>query len=314
MALTIKNLVDDFQLQVVSGAEGLNTELSSSQLSRPGIELAGLFDYFEHDRIQLFGSKEVTFFGWLNASDQEIRVNMLFERRPPAFVFSKHVDIPDVFVHKGNDYNIPILKSSLRTSALAARLYQYLFAKLAPRESVHGTLLDINGVGVLMRGESGIGKSEVALELVRRGHQLVADDRVDMYQREPGIVIGEAPEILKHYLEIRGIGLVNVVKLFGASAYKEDKTIMLVVDLMHWDDKQDYDRLGIDDPTYRLFDTDVAHARIPITAARSVSTLVEVAAMNARLKFLGTHMAREFADNLSQTIDRKNLSNKSKNS
>ncbi|MFP4286166.1 MAG: HPr(Ser) kinase/phosphatase [Candidatus Izemoplasmataceae bacterium] len=306
MALSVRTLVDDFKLDVVSGERGLDKEISLSQLSRPGIELAGLFDFYEHGRIQLLGSKEVTFFWWLNEQDQEIRVNMLFEKIPPAFIFSRHVDIPEVFIRKGNDYGIPVLKSDNRTSELASRLYQYLFAKLAPRKSIHGTLLDISGVGVLIRGQSGIGKSEVALELVRRGHQLVADDRVDVYEREKGLVIGEAPDILRHYLEIRGIGLVNVMKLFGASAYKEDKTIMLIIDLVHWDDDYDYDRLGIEDQKEKLFDTEIAYARIPITAARSVSTLVEVAAMNARLKYMGTHMAQEFMEALSKEIDSKN--------
>ncbi|MFU8786129.1 MAG: HPr kinase/phosphorylase, partial [Candidatus Izemoplasmataceae bacterium] len=175
--LTVQTLVNDFKLEVVSGEVGLSREIPQSQLSRPGIELAGLFDFYEHDRIQLLGSKEITFFWWLNEQDQEIRVNMLFEQMPPAFIFSTHVEIPEVFIRKGHDFGVPILKSEQRTSALASRLYQYLFAKLAPRKSLHGTLLDISGVGVLIRGESGIGKSEVALELVRRGHQLVADDR-----------------------------------------------------------------------------------------------------------------------------------------
>ncbi|MFH5882308.1 HPr(Ser) kinase/phosphatase [Liberiplasma polymorphum] len=308
--LTVQTLVNDFKLEVVSGEVGLSREIPQSQLSRPGIELAGLFDFYEHDRIQLLGSKEITFFWWLNEQDQEIRVNMLFEQMPPAFIFSTHVEIPEVFIRKGHDFGVPILKSEQRTSALASRLYQYLFAKLAPRKSLHGTLLDISGVGVLIRGESGIGKSEVALELVRRGHQLVADDRVDVYQKEEGLVIGEAPDLLKNYLEIRGIGLVNVVKLFGASAYKEDKTVMLIVELVHWDEHFDYDRLGIEDTTEKIFDTEIPYAKIPITAARSVSTLVEVAAMNARLKFMGTHMARDFMEALSTEIDKKNKSKK----
>ena len=303
--MTIRQLVKDFKLDVLSGEVGIENTLNQSQLSRPGIELAGLFDFYEEDRIQLLGSKEVTFFWWLSKEDQEIRVNMLFERRPPAFIFSQNVEVPEVFLRKGEEYGIPILKSHQRTSALASDLYQYLFARFAPRKSLHGTLVDIHGVGVLIRGESGIGKSEVALELVRRGHQLVADDRVDIYQRDLGLIIGEAPEILKQYLEIRGIGLVNVVKLFGASAYKEDKTIMLIVDLVHWDDDFDYDRLGIEDKYEKMFDTHVALAKIPITAARSVSTLVEVAAMNARLKYMGTHMAKEFTDALAKNIEEK---------
>ncbi len=306
MGLIVNDLIAEFKLEIVSGESGLNTNIKNPQLTRPGIELAGLFDFFEDDRVQIFGSKEVTFFGWLSQEDQEIRVEMLFERQPPAFIFSKHVEVPDVFIRMGNKYNVPVLKSYLKTSELFSKLYQYLYGKLAPRKSIHGTLVDINGVGVIIKGKSGVGKSEVALELVRRGHQLVADDRVDVYQKEVGNLVGEAPKLLREHLEIRGIGIVNVVKLFGASAYKENKNIMLIVELMQWEDDVEYDRLGLDAQTETIFDTEVVSVKIPITAARSVPSLVEVAAMNARLKFLGTNMAKDFTDAISNEIKNKN--------
>jgi HPr kinase/phosphorylase len=195
-----------------------------------------------------------------------------------------------------------VCKSSKKTSSLISSLYIFLNNKLAPRKTLHGTLLDVSGVGVLIRGKSGLGKSEVALELVRRGHQLVADDRVDIYQREMGIIVGEAPDILKKYLEIRGIGIVNVVKLFGVKAYKENKKIMLVVDLELWDDTLSYDRLGIEDEKTTFFDSEVSYVRIPVSEGRNVASLVEVAAMNARLKFLGTNSALEFAQELEEMI------------
>ncbi|MFW5914052.1 MAG: HPr(Ser) kinase/phosphatase [Bacillota bacterium] len=305
MHITIEQLVNDYNMKVVSGKEGLSGKIEDSQLTRPGLELAGLFDFFEQNRVQIFGSKEVTFYGWLNDEDKNIRVDMLFQRRPPAFVFSKHVEVPDLFKHKGDEYGIPVLKSSMRTSELFSSLYQYLFAKLAPRRTLHGTLVDISGVGVLLRGKSGIGKSEVALELVRRGHQLVADDRVDYYEREIGNIIGEAPKLLAKHLEIRGVGIVNVVKLFGASAFKENKRIMLIVDLVSFEKDNDYDRLGLNIQTEKLFETDVTHMTIPVTAARSVASLVEVAALNARLHFLGTNMAKEFTDSLDNEIKEK---------
>lgn len=305
MALTVQHLIDDYRLELISGKRGVDREITKPQVSRPGIELAGLFDFYEHDRIQVFGSKEVAFFGWLNDNDQEIRVDMLFQKQPPTFIFSTNAEIPDVFVRKGEQYDIPILKSNKKTSALLSSLYDYLSAKLSPRQSLHGTLVDISGVGVMIRGKSGIGKSEVALELIRRGHQLVADDRVDIYQRELGIVVGEAPEILRRYLEIRGIGIVNVVKMFGAKAFKENKKIMLIVDLEPWDQKSDYDRLGLENYTIRLFDTDVAHVRIPISEGRNVATLVEAAAVNSRLKYLGEHSAQDFSDALDDYLRQK---------
>ncbi len=153
-------------------------------------------------------------------------------------------------------------------------LYQYLSSKISDRQSLHGTLVDISGVGVLIRGKSGLGKSEVALELVRRGHQLVADDRVDIYQRELGIVVGEAPDILKEYLEIRGIGILNIVKLFGAKAYKENKKVMLVVDLEKWDPKKDYDRLGISDETIQLWSS-VISSELPLEYQKHLHLLAQ---------------------------------------
>jgi len=305
MNITVGQLVKDYKLELVSGQSGIDNEISKPQVSRPGIELAGLFDFYEHDRIQVLGSKEVHFFGWLNQQDQEIRVDMLFQAKPPMFVFSKHADIPDVFIRKGNEYNIPVTKSNKKTSALLSSLYLYLSATLAERMSLHGTLVDISGVGVLMRGKSGLGKSEVALELVRRGHQLVADDRVDIYQREMGVVVGEAPDLLRKYLEIRGIGIVNVVKMFGARAYKENKKIMLVVDLEPWDQSKDYDRLGIEEFTIKFFDTDIAHVRIPISEGRNVASLVEAAAVNQRLKYMGEHSALEFSNALDEYLKQK---------
>ncbi|QMS84879.1 HPr(Ser) kinase/phosphatase [Candidatus Xianfuyuplasma coldseepsis] len=305
MGLTVQTVVEEHRLAVISGSEGLLREITKPQVSRPGIELAGLFDFYEHDRVQVFGSKEVAFFGWLNHQDQEIRVDMLFQAQPPMFIFSHNAEVPEVFIRKGNEYQIPIVKSNKKTSALLSNLYQYLSAKLAPRQSLHGTLLDVSGVGVLIRGKSGLGKSEVALELVRRGHQLVADDRVDIYQREIGVIVGEAPELLRRYLEIRGIGIVNVVKMFGAKAYKENKKIMLVIDLEPWDYKQEYDRLGLESHTIRFFDSDVEHIKIPISEGRNVASLVEAASVNARLKFLGENAAQEFSDALDEYLKQK---------
>lgn len=308
--ITVEKLTQQLNLKFIAGEKGMSTPIKLAQISRPGLELAGMFEFYEQDRIQLIGSKEITFFWWLSESDQDIRVKMMFEKLPPAFVFSKHADIPEVFIKYANEFKVPLLKSQQRTNELFSKILQTLSEALAPRTSIHGTLVDINGVGVLIRGKSGIGKSEVALELVRRGHQLVADDRVDVYESTEGVVVGEAPAILQKYLEIRGIGIVNVVQLFGASAFKESKRIMVIVDLLTFENTVDYDRLGLEDVNERIFNTDIPNVKIPITAARSVPTLVEVAAMNARLKHLGTHMAKEFTEELTKNIQEKTTKSK----
>jgi len=300
--LTIQQVIDALKLEVVAGKLGLDREVKNSNLSKPGLELAGMFEFYEHDRIQIIGSKEGTFFHWLNESDQEIRVRMLFEKQPPAFVFSKNVNIPDVFIRYGNEFGIPILKSSYKTSSLFSELFSYLQSKLSDRISIHGVLLDINGVGVIITGHSGIGKSEVALELIRRGYMLVADDLIEVYQKEKGVVIGEAPDILKKFLEIRGIGIVNVVYLFGARAYRETKRISLIVNLEKWDDNKDFDRLGLTEEKEMIFDTEITSLSLPITEARNTATLVEAAAYDYKSKMLGYHSAQTFSNQLNRKI------------
>jgi len=300
--ITIQQVIEALKLEVIAGHEGITQEVKNPSLSKPGLELAGMFDFYEHDRIQIIGSKEGTFFHWLNASDQIIRVRMLFEKKPPAFVFSKNVVIPDVFIRFGNEYHIPVLKSSYKTSSLFSELFTYLQSKLSERISIHGVLLDINGVGVIITGQSGIGKSEVALELIRRGYMLVADDLIEIYQKEKGVVIGEAPDILKKFLEIRGIGIVNVVYLFGARAYRETKRISLIVNLVKWDDNKTFDRLGLTEEKEMILDTEVTTLSLPITEARNTATLVEAAAYDYKSKMLGYHSAQTFSDQLNYKI------------
>ena len=306
MDLRVQDLCNDYKFKVLAGEKGISNVIGIPQVSRPGIELAGLFDFYESTRIQVLGSKEVTFLSWISEEEKQERVDKLFKAKPPVFIFSLNGDVPDIFIEKGNEYDIPILKARKTSSELISSLFQYLNSKMSDRLTLHGTLVDISGVGVLIRGKSGLGKSEVALELVRRGHQLVADDRVDVYQRELGVVVGEAPALLKEYLEIRGIGIVNIVKLFGAKAYKENKKVMLVVDLEKWDPEKDYDRLGINDEYIQLFDTEIHLVKIPVSPGRNVASLVEVAAMNSRLKFLGTDSAKEFVELIDSHIKQKN--------
>lgn len=302
LTLTVEDVIKGLKLEVLAGIEGINRQVKNPSLSKPGLELAGLFDFYEHDRIQIMGSKEGTFFHWLNEADQRIRVQMLFEKQPPAFIFSKNVDVPQLFIELGNHFHIPVLKSSYKTTSLFSELFAFLQAKLAERTSVHGVLMDINGVGVLITGKSGVGKSEVALELIRRGYMLVADDIIEIYQKEKGVIIGEAPDLLKKYLEIRGIGIVNVIYLFGSKAYRENKRISLFVELEKWDDDSKFDRLGLTEEKKSFFDTEITSVTLPITEARNTATLVEAAAYDYKSKTLGYHSAVEFSDLLNEKI------------
>lgn len=304
MAKTIyvSDIIEKLDLDVLAGEEGIGKEIKNPNLTKPGLELAGMFEFYEYDRVQILGSKEGTFFHWLEEKDQRIRVRMMFEKKPPAFVFSKNVTVPDIFLELGDSFGIPVLKSSYRTTSLFSELFSILQSRLAERTSMHGVLMDINGVGVLITGDSGLGKSEVALELVRRGYILVADDTVEVYQKEKGFLIGEAPDVLKKYLEIRGIGIVNVVYLFGVRAYRENKRISLIVELCRWDEVDQFDRLGIEQHSQTIFDTDITKLELPITEARNTATLVEAAAFDYKSKSMDLHSGKIFNKELAAKI------------
>ena len=302
--LSVEELVKELNLDVISGESGLSKLIGSKMLSRPGLELAGLFDFYEEERIQIIGSKEVTFFHWLSKSEQQVRVEKLFKEATPTFVFSNNFEIPQVFIEYGKKYGTPILRSKKNTTALMNDITTFLQEELADMTSMHGVLVDVHGIGTLIRGNSGIGKSEAALELLKRGHKLIADDNVDIYEKDPGTLIGKAPEILEKVMEIRGIGIINIVQMFGASSYRHKKRITLVVDLeVESSNESQYDRLGVEELTIRILNSDVAHTKIPIRPGRNMASLIEVAAINRRLRYMGYNAAKEFTDNLTGLID-----------
>ncbi len=300
MKLKVKHLIKDLELKLVSGKKGLENEITVEMLSRPGVELAGFLDFFNKERLILIGSKEDHFMNQLPSEIKRKRIEDIMMKNPPAIIFSVNVEIEDMFIELGDKYNVAILKSDNRTTALSSLLYAYLHSKLAPRISVHGVLLDIHGMGTLIMGKSGIGKSETALELIKRGHILVSDDRVDIFEAAHGVLIGSAPKILEKYIEVRGIGIVDVVSMFGAGAYRENKKIRLVVELEHWKKGKQYDRLGIETQMVKYFDTEIAKVTIPVLPGRNVATLVESAAMNQKLKFLGYNAAKELTEAVSK--------------
>jgi len=300
MKLKVKHLIKDLDLKIIAGKKGLENEITVEMLSRPGVELAGFLDFFERERLILIGSKEDHFMNLLPVDVKRSRIEDIMMQKPPAIIFSVNVDIEDMFIELGDKYQVAIIKSDNRTTALSSSLYAYLHAKLAPRISVHGVLLDIHGMGTLITGKSGIGKSETALELIKRGHILVSDDRVDIFEAAHGVLIGSAPKILEKYIEVRGIGIVDVVSMFGAGAYRENKKIRLVVELEHWKKGKQYDRLGIETQMVKYFNTEIAKITIPVLPGRNVATLVESAAMNQKLKYLGYNAAKDLTDAVSK--------------
>ena len=303
--VSVNKFAKDNGLELIAGKEGIDAKITSDQVSRPGLEFAGFFDYFENTRICFIGSKDASFLESEPKDVIEKNVEKIFSLNPPCLVFSINVKINQIFIDMAEKYHIAVFRSRLRTTQTSSKLFSYLQDKLSERLSVHGTLLDINGMGTLIIGKSGIGKSETALDLIKRGHQLIADDLVEILEKEPGNLVGESPEILKRYMEIRGIGIVDVVKMFGAGAYRSKKAIKLVVELQKWDESKYYDRLGLDSEKVKYFNTEIAKVTIPVLAGRSVSLLVESAAMNEKLKLMGYNSALEFVNKVNVKASNK---------
>lgn len=305
MSETVKviDLVNALQLEIITGdEEALQREIKISDISRPGLELTGYFTYYSYNRIQLFGSKEITFAQRMLPEERLMVMRRMCAPEIPAFVISRGLEVPKELIQAGDEAGIPVLRSSVSTSRLLGQLSSFLDSKLAVRESVHGVLVDVYGLGVLIQGSSGIGKSETALELIKRGHRLIADDRVDVYKQDDLILIGEPPKILEHLIEIRGIGIIDVMDLFGASAVRGSMQVQLAVYLEAWEKDKKYDRLGSENATVEIGDVAIPQIRIPVKTGRNVAIIIEVAAMNFRARTMGFDATKKIEERLSLLI------------
>lgn len=297
-----KDVMEKFQLELVSGEEGIGRYISTSDISRPGLEMAGYFTHYPANRVQLLGKTELSFFEMLPKEEKISRMKRLCSDETPAIIISRGLEVPPELVVASNENHVPVLVSNQTTTRFSSRLTNYLEGKLAPTTAMHGVLVDVYGIGVLIMGKSGVGKSETALELVKKGHRLVADDSVEIRQEGENMLIGNAPPLLEHLLEIRGIGIIDIMTLFGASAIRPYKRITLIVELENWDPERFYDRLGLDEEKMKIIDTEVTKLTIPIQPGRNVSVIIEVAAMNYRLKKMGVNAAEEFSRRLDDML------------
>ena len=304
--VTTKDVMEKFNLQLVSGQEGIGRYITTSDISRPGLEMAGYFTHYPANRVQLLGKTEISFFELLPKKDKVDRVGKLCTPNTPAIIISRGLNVPDELIEASAEANVPVLVSNLTTTQFSSRLTNYLESMLAPSTAIHGVLVDIYGIGVLILGKSGVGKSETALELVKRGHRLVADDCVEIRQEAENLLVGSPPPLLEHLLEIRGIGIIDIMTLFGASAVRPNKRITLVVELELWDENKNYDRLGLDEEKMQIIDTKLTKLTIPVQPGRNVSVIIEVAAMNYRLKRKGFNAAEEFSRRLDEVIASNN--------
>ncbi|KGX83719.1 HPr(Ser) kinase/phosphatase [Pontibacillus marinus] len=297
-----QDLLDRFELEIVAGEDGAHREIFTSDISRPGMEMAGYFKYYPSERLQLLGKTELSFFNELSDEEQQDRVTKLCTDITPGIVITRGMEVPELLITAANEAGVPIMRSPYKTTRVISRLTNFLETKFAPFTAIHGVLVDIYGVGVLITGQSGVGKSETALELVKRGHRLVADDSVEIRQEDYDTLIGNSPPLIEHLLEIRGLGIINVMTLFGAGAVRSYKRITMCMHLELWDKNKQYDRLGLEEEMMKIMDVEIPKATIPVRPGRNLAVIIEVAAMNFRLKRMGINAAEEFSDRLTNMI------------
>jgi HPr kinase/phosphorylase len=290
-------------LEIIAGQEGLDRRVSAASIQKPGLALAGFVEMFKPGRMQVFGRTEIDYLWSLVPKQRRQAVDNLLSCLPPAVVVTRGSDIPEQLIGAADTYNVPLLQTGLRSSIFVDSLHRYLSNRLARVRSVHGVLVDVFGVGVLMIGKSGIGKSECALELVMRGHRLVADDVIEISKRPPSTIIGSGAELIRHHMEIRGLGIINVRDLFGVAAIRELKRIDLVVSLEDWDDEKTYERLGVSKNTHEILSVVLPKVLIPVRPGRSLTAIVEVAARNQLLKSMGHHSAMEFENRVQESLN-----------
>jgi HPr kinase/phosphorylase len=298
----VSDLVKQFHMEVICGDEGLKRVITVADLYRPGLEMAGYFNYYPLERVQILGKTELAFFYTLTADVRRDRMERLCNEETPCILITRGMDVPEELIHAATEKQMPVIRSNVPTTTLASQITDFLENKLAPTTTIHGVLVDIYGIGILISGTSGIGKSETALELVKRGHRLIADDAVEIRQSAQNVLVGNAPELIKHLLEIRGVGIINVMTLFGAGAIRNNTRISVVINLEIWQQDKQYDRLGLDEETTKIIDTDIPLVTIPVRPGRNLAVIVEVAAMNYRLKRMGYNAAQQFTNKLTETL------------
>jgi HPr kinase/phosphorylase len=298
----VSELVQQFHLEIVAGEDGLRRTIVTDDLNRPGLEMAGYFNYYPVDRAQMLGRTELAFLETLTTDERRDRMERLCHEETPCIIITRGLEIPCELIEIANGRQFPVLRSTVATTILLSRITNFLEKKLAPSATIHGVLVDVYGVGMLITGGSGIGKSETALELVKRGHRLIADDAVEIRQTSDNNLFGTAPDLIRHLLEIRGLGILNVMTLFGAGAVRNQTSISLVVKLENWQQDKQYDRLGLDEETTKIIETEVPLLTVPVRPGRNLAVILEVAAMNFRLKRMGYNAALQFTNKLTEAI------------
>ena len=303
-SVKLGKLIEEFELEVLRGAENYQDMLIQREdVNRPGLQLVGFFDYFDAKRMQLLGRVESTYLEQISSEERSKCFDAFLAHDIPALVITRGMEPFPELMEMAEKYDRTILRTQETTTAFMGALILALRNYLAPRITRHGVLVEVYGEGVLLLGESGVGKSETAIELVKRGHRLVADDAVEIKRVGVKRLVGSAPELIRHYIELRGIGVVDVQQLFGMSAVREDQDIDLVVNLEQWNDETMYDRLGLEQLYTVILDVKVPALTVPVKPGRNLAIIVEVAAMNNRHKKMGYNAAQAFTQQINEHFD-----------
>lgn len=293
----------DLQFRVLCGEQHVDNQIINPRVQKPGLAFAGYYDYIRPGRVQIVGESETKYLKTLTIDQRQERLQSIAELPVPCFVITKGLEPLPEFLPRCRKGQIPVLSSPALSSTVIKQISNFLEEHLVPSTTLHGVLLDIYGLGVLLIGDSGVGKSECALDLITRGHSLVADDRVTVRRYPNDDLVGYCEEPLRHHMELRGLGIVNVQDLFGLASVRERKSIELVIELERWDEQKSYDRLGLDETVYKILDCPCPYIKMPVALGRNLSILVEIAARNHVLKVQGHHSAREFARKLEKQLE-----------
>lgn len=303
-SVSLKKIIDELSLTPLYMPEDpANLKIVNNNISRPGLQLTGFLEFFDKTRILVFGHTEFSFLSRFGIEQQIHVINSIFQFGPPAVILCRSYEFNDAMMESATKNNIPVLQSNETTSNLTAALVTYLSSELAPRITRHGVLVEVYGEGCLIIGDSGVGKSETAIELIKRGHRLIADDAVEIRRINSTTLIGQSPQNIRHFVELRGVGIINARNLFGMGAIKLSEKIDMVINLELWDSQKVYDRMGLENEYMEILGIQVPIMTIPVKPGRNLSNIIEVAAMNTRQKKMGYNAAQDLLTSLGMEID-----------
>lgn len=307
--VTMKQLQKEFNMEAVYEPEDIESrQVHCTDVNRPGLPIVGFFDYFERERLQILGRVEYTYLEGKTAGERSRIFDRLLSFKEPAVIVTRELPVFPELIEAARKYEVPIYRTKNSTSRFMAAVISYLSVELAPRITRHGVLVEVYGEGVLILGESGVGKSETAVELVKRGHRLVADDAVEIKRVSDRSLVGSSPEIIRHFIELRGIGIIDVRRIFGMGAVKSTEKIDMVIALEAWNEKKHYDRLGLVTEYTDILGIQIPSLTIPVRPGRNLAVVVEVAAMNNRQKKMGFNPAQELNDRFMEKMSAKEQS------